>query len=166
GQGAADWGCEKTRHVAAFRNLDPYRAFALATVEFVEPLAQLRRLHADDGVGARIEIRRPIENLDPEDDFLNGIGLAGQRLLHDIGKETSRPHGSRKLATGENPVEFCPDSLGRRLSAGRFGRSLSVVQHNTAKNITKLHLLDSAVGNVKSPPKYSHRRQARRRRHG
>jgi len=48
----------------------------------------------------------PVEHLDAEDQFLDGVGLACQGLLDDVGQETPRTSGGDERAAGQKRLQL------------------------------------------------------------
>ncbi|MEA2907124.1 MAG: hypothetical protein QOI12_4511 [Alphaproteobacteria bacterium] len=100
----------EARHVASERELNHHRIVgALISVVAIEPPPQPARLHPDDRIDARVEIRGAAKRLDRDGIALDAPARASERLMHDVAEEGGEPgRGDEHLAL-RNLAERLPD---------------------------------------------------------
>jgi len=79
--------------------------------------AKPARIHADDGVCARIERRAALEYLHPDNIFFQGVLVAFQVVLDYVPQEAAGPRRPPEWLARDDFVELRPDQVRWNMSA-------------------------------------------------
>ena len=120
GRRGRDFDCRKIGaelelgNIAAFGYFNPEGSRgAFFRVVFLKPFAQFAGFDPNDRVHLWVEIGGPVENLNPEHQFFDAVGLARQGLLHNVGEEAPSACGSNERAASQDRLQLLPYHLRR-----------------------------------------------------